>query len=172
MTPLIKNIVGNLPRLAIQLTPKLAQLPVKLTPKTLQEKAAEFAINQLLAEPLADDEMDFLAGKWLEIKVTDLQQSWFFTVLDNKISASAQPQVADVCISGNLNAFALMSAQVADPDTLFFRRDLLIEGSTELGLEIKNLLDTVELDNMPALLRQPLQKYAQLILEQQNLQAA
>ena len=29
-----------------------------------------------------------------------------------------------------------------DPDTLFFRRKLAIEGNTELGLTLKNFLDS------------------------------
>ena len=32
-----------------------------------------------------------------------------------------------------------------DPDTLFFHRRLSIEGDTELGLLVKNLLDRIEL---------------------------
>jgi predicted lipid carrier protein YhbT len=31
-----------------------------------------------------------------------------------------------------------------DPDTLFFNRTLDIEGDTELGLIVKNMLDAVE----------------------------
>ena len=35
-----------------------------------------------------------------------------------------------------------------DPDTLFFNRDLSIEGDTELGLVVKNMLDAVEWPKM------------------------
>ena len=36
-----------------------------------------------------------------------------------------------------------------DPDTLFFSRRLRIEGDTELGLIVKNLLDSVDWDSTP-----------------------
>jgi len=37
-----------------------------------------------------------------------------------------------------------MMLREEDPDTLFFKRKLQIEGDTELGLITKNLLDSVE----------------------------
>ena len=36
-----------------------------------------------------------------------------------------------------------------DPDTLFFNRKLVIEGDTELGLVVKNLLDSVDWSSTP-----------------------
>jgi len=56
---------------------------------------------------------------------------------------------SDVCIRGDLKSFVLLAAQKEDPDTLFFQRDLVIEGDTDLGLEVKNLLDSLELDELP-----------------------
>ncbi|EXJ09542.1 ubiquinone anaerobic biosynthesis accessory factor UbiT [Nitrincola nitratireducens] len=37
-----------------------------------------------------------------------------------------------------------MAKRTEDPDSLFFQRQLSIEGDTELGLGIKNLLDSLE----------------------------
>ena len=37
------------------------------------------------------------------------------------------------------------------PDTLFFNRELSIEGDTELGLVVKNMLDAVEWPQLPKL---------------------
>lgn len=42
-------------------------------------------------------------------------------------------------------AFLQMLTRQEDPDTLFFSRRLMIEGDTELGLFVKNLLDRIEL---------------------------
>ncbi len=36
---------------------------------------------------------------------------------------------------------------------LFFQRRLVIEGDTELGLYVKNLMDAIELEQMPKALR-------------------
>jgi len=37
-----------------------------------------------------------------------------------------------------------MMLREEDPDTLFFNRKLVIEGDTELGLIVKNLLDSID----------------------------
>jgi hypothetical protein len=39
-----------------------------------------------------------------------------------------------------------LTLRLEDPDTLFFNRRLLIEGDTDLGLRVKNMLDGVELE--------------------------
>jgi len=46
---------------------------------------------------------------------------------------------------------------------LFFQRRLLIEGDTELGLEVKNLMDALELESMPTALRTGLQQLAAFV---------
>ncbi|MDR3323341.1 MAG: SCP2 sterol-binding domain-containing protein [Zoogloeaceae bacterium] len=56
--------------------------------------------------------------------------------------SSAAP--ADVCFRGELHALLKLLTRQEDPDTLFFNRQLSIEGDTELGLAIKNLLDALE----------------------------
>lgn len=52
----------------------------------------------------------------------------------------------DVIIAGNLESFMRLASREEDPDTLFFTRQLIIEGETETGLHIKNLLDSLEYD--------------------------
>lgn len=47
-----------------------------------------------------------------------------------------------------------------DPDMLFFQRRLVVEGDTELGLAVKNLLGAIEPDAVPAILRKGLQPLA------------
>lgn len=46
-----------------------------------------------------------------------------------------------------------MRAEKEDPDSLFFQRRLRIEGDTELGLEVKNLMDSLDLDELPKIVR-------------------
>jgi hypothetical protein len=43
-------------------------------------------------------------------------------------------------------AGGLLATRREDPDTLFFNRRLCIEGDTETGLHVKNLLDALEYD--------------------------
>jgi predicted lipid carrier protein YhbT len=51
---------------------------------------------------------------------------------------------ADVSFHGDLHAYLKLMLRQEDPDTLFFNRQLTIEGDTELGLAIKNLLDSID----------------------------
>jgi O2-independent ubiquinone biosynthesis accessory factor UbiT len=61
------------------------------------------------------------------------------------------PESADLTFRANLSAFLQLLARQEDPDTLFFNRELSIEGDTELGLVVKNMLDAVEWPKLPQL---------------------
>ena len=51
----------------------------------------------------------------------------------------------DLTLRADVSAFLRLLARQEDPDTLFFNRELAIEGDTELGLIVKNMLDAVDL---------------------------
>jgi len=51
-----------------------------------------------------------------------------------------------VRIRGCYDDFWRLASRSEDPDTLFFQRRLTIEGETETGLMIKNLLDGLDYD--------------------------
>lgn len=53
-----------------------------------------------------------------------------------------------VLFRANSTELLLLLTQQADPDTLFFQRRLSISGDTELALQLKNYLDTLEPDNL------------------------
>ena len=55
---------------------------------------------------------------------------------------------AQVTFSANSAELVLVAAK-EDPDTLFFQRKLSIQGDTELGLVVKNLLLSIEFASMP-----------------------
>lgn len=57
---------------------------------------------------------------------------------------------ADVTFTATTADFARLALRLEDPDTLFFNRRLLIEGDTDLGLTVKNMLDAVELETAAA----------------------
>ncbi|MDC9597520.1 ubiquinone anaerobic biosynthesis accessory factor UbiT [Xenorhabdus anantnagensis] len=61
------------------------------------------------------------------------------------------------------NDFILIAARKEDPDTLFFQRRLRVEGNTELGLHVKNLMDSIELESIPPILRFGLLRLAEFI---------
>lgn len=142
--------------------PSLLRLPLKLTPFAVKKRVIEQLVNWQFSQALADGELEFLDNRWLKVEVRDLGLSWFITLQNEKLKIS-QSADADVTFSGNTNDLILIAARKEDPDTLFFQRRLIIEGDTELGLYVKNLMDSVDLDAMPAPLRIGLAQLAGLV---------
>jgi len=129
---------------------------VKFAPFFPQKFVLERLLKQLLLEPIADGDLEFLSRKTLKISVTDIGIGWRLSYHNGQVVIQTLNGPADATISGNAKAFILLASRKEDPDTLFFRRELSIEGDTELGLEVKNLLDSVELDALPLVLQQTL----------------
>ena len=75
----------------------------------------------------------------------------------------------DVCISGESPDFVLLATRQADPDTLFFQRRIRIEGDTELGLGVKNTMDSMDWDDLPLPLRRLLQAVSLVIEKVQKM---
>jgi predicted lipid carrier protein YhbT len=142
--------------------PSLLSVPLKFTPFALKRQVLQQVLGWQFQEALAEGDLDFLEGRWLRIEITDLHLQWSMTVNDGKIQVGEQKEF-DVSFSGNANDLILVAARREDPDTLFFKRRLRIEGDTELGLYVKNLMDSIELDSMPALLRQGLHRLADFV---------
>lgn len=132
--------------------PSLLSVPLKYTPFALQRQLLEQALGWQFRQALVDGDLAFLESRWLKIEVRDLALQWFMTVENNRLLVSQQAD-ADVSFSAEANDLILIAARRQDPDTLFFQRRLLIEGDTELGLYVKNLMDAIDLDAMPAPLR-------------------
>ncbi|AKJ41110.1 ubiquinone anaerobic biosynthesis accessory factor UbiT [Pragia fontium] len=132
--------------------PSLLRLPIKFTPFALQKQVLQQLLSWQFRQALAEGELDFLESRWLKVEVRDLALCWFVTVREGVLLVSDNQQ-EDVSFCGDANDLILIAARKQDPDTLFFQRRLVIEGDTELGLYVKNLMDAIELENMPAPLR-------------------
>lgn len=142
-----------------RLLPLLAHLPF-----AMQRMSLETSLNRLFAEPLRDGAFDLLEGRWLQLRIPDLGLGWFLTHSRGRLRIARQAE-ADVRISGNWREFLLLASRQEDPDTLFFRRRLVIEGDTELGLAVKNLIDSLDPDQLPPLLWRLLQGTGQKLTE-------
>lgn len=151
--------------------PSLMRLPLKITPFSVQRQVLEQLLSWQFHESLIDGELDFLDGKWLKVEVTDLKLVWFISLQEGQLIVS-RDAVADVSISSNANELILIAARKEDPDTLFFQRRLVIEGDTELGLYVKNLMDAFELEKMPTPLRFGLLQLADFIKLSQEHEGA
>ncbi|MDH2897640.1 ubiquinone anaerobic biosynthesis accessory factor UbiT [Rahnella variigena] len=142
--------------------PSLLSLPLKFTPFALQRQVLQQVLSWQLRQALADGELNFLEGRWLKIEVSDLSLTWLMSVQESKLVIAERGE-ADVSFSGNANDLILIAARKEDPDTLFFQRRLRIEGDTELGLYVKNLMDSIDLDTMPLLLKNGLLRLADFV---------
>ncbi|KAB0559698.1 hypothetical protein C1N64_05270 [Pantoea sp. SGAir0215] len=142
--------------------PKIIGLPAKIAPFTLKKPLLQQLLNWQFRHVLAEGELDFLQGRFLGIEILDMHLTWMTTLEDGRLKV-LQHAEADVWFRGNANDLLLVAARKADPDMLFFQRRLLIEGDTELGLEVKNVMDAIELDTMPVGLRTAIQHMAAIV---------
>ena len=115
--------------------------------------------NLALWSSLRDLDWQEVYGRRFCVRVIDLGLKFHFSIGRQGFV----PEVAhgaDVTFSATAEDFLRLSLRQEDPDTLFFNRRLVIEGDTELGLRVKNMLDGVELDALlryvPPALRQRL----------------
>ncbi|WLS79452.1 SCP2 domain-containing protein [Erwinia pyri] len=142
--------------------PQWLRIPVQLVPFMLKKQLLQQILSWQFHHALTEGELDFLEGRWLGIEIRDLGLRWATTVEQGKLRVADHAQ-ADVWFRGDANDLLLVAARRQDPDTLFFQRRLVIEGDTELGLEVKNLMDAIELEFMPAPLRFGLMQLADLV---------
>ncbi len=132
---------------------KIIGIPGRLLPYSAQKQVLSMVLNQAFREPLQHGELDFLEGAKVRIVVTDLNINWLIGVGSDKFTPIERELEDDVCISGESPDFILLATRQADPDTLFFQRKIRIEGDTELGLGVKNTMDSMDWDDLPMPLR-------------------
>lgn len=146
----------------VHAAPSLLRVPVKLAPFALKRQALEQLLRWQFQQALADGELAFLEGRWLSIEVRDIGLRWF-TSVENEQLIVRESAAADASFSADASDLLMIAARKQDPDTLFFQRRLVIEGDTELGLYVKNLMDAIELEQMPKPLRIMLLQLAEFV---------
>lgn len=159
------ELSGNLSKLLIN-APKYALKPVNLVPEKVQQTLLLSVLSKVLTQALEDGELAFLQNNWLHIDITDVPFHFYLSVNENNglILQKKLEQEVNVRFAGDTQSMLQLMSRNIDPDTLFFQRKLLVTGDTELGLEIKNFLDDMDLDNLPSLLQTALQKYNELAI--------
>lgn len=111
-------------------------------PWALKQGLVEVPLNQLFAEALAEGDFDELEGRVLRLELDDATTGVTLGLWGGRLRmATLTPEAT---IRGTTEAFRRLAQRREDPDRLFFQRQLVIEGDTELGLAVKNLLDAVE----------------------------
>ncbi|MCP5277625.1 MAG: SCP2 sterol-binding domain-containing protein [Thiobacillus sp.] len=122
----------------------LARIITRLPPWPAS-RAFAAACNLAAWPALRDLDWDHLRGRRFCVMVKDMGLRLYFSVGPGGFHAEPNGQ-ADVTFTATTQDFARLALRLEDPDTLFFNRRLLIEGDTDLGLTVKNMLDSVELE--------------------------
>jgi len=128
--------------------PALLAIPVASIPEKYSAKVIVKSLNFMLSEAIDEGDLDFLADNNVSVEIIDLKLKFAISLNNEKITASFWQAKDDLNLSGNLYDFMLLASRKEDSDTLFFQRRLKMEGSTDLGLEVKNLLDGMDMDTV------------------------
>lgn len=152
--PIAQTLVKSLPKgLATTLT---------CIPTHLSHAAIETSLNFLFSEELKYGEIDFLNGKSLLIEMSDLNFSFNLSLKNGRIVIIDTTQ-ADTNFKARFEQYVLLAGQFVDPDTLFFNRQLTIMGDTELGLEVKGIIENFDRSRFPKPINQLIATHCQLI---------
>lgn len=127
----------RLPSLVAAIASRLPQL----VPSAALAAALEVGLKRLVER----DALHALDGKVVRIVVRDAGLTMTVRCRDARFHPGSAAARADVTIAAALSDFVLLALREEDPDTLFFARRLAMEGDTETGLVVKNLLDSADL---------------------------
>lgn len=127
----------TLPTALARLGSRLPQLPPTLALIT--------GLNLALGRMIPRTPLEPLIGKRFAIRVLDAGLTLRFAYGSHGFRPIFDSAPADLTISAKSRDFIALLTREEDPDTLFFSRRLLNEGDTDLGLLVKNTLDSIEL---------------------------
>lgn len=124
---------------------------LRLVPPSAQQRLLERAMATVLAGPIQDGTLAFMAERRLAIEVSDLDLRWVVELQGQRLAVVDAP--ADATVRGSVTDLLLLAGRLEDADTLFFQRRLVLTGDVELGLTARNLLDRLPWENIPLGLR-------------------
>jgi len=106
--------------------------------------ACALTLSLVAPRVLGADALATLDGKAIRIVVVDAGVEVAFRIRSPRFEPLPANRTVDVTFTACAADFLRLATRRADPDTLFFERRLRIEGDTETGLQLKNLLDAVD----------------------------
>ncbi len=140
---LVRQTLGVLTEYLPSPTPALAAIDQSI-PMPIKQLLAEAPLNRVFAEAISDGEFDEFEGRRIRLEINGGQPGVTLGYWAGRLRVLNGP--GDATIRGSVSAFKTLAERKQDPDQLFFQRRLVIEGDTELGLGLKNLLDSLDWD--------------------------
>lgn len=140
--------------------PRPVAYPLSLLPDAMHSKLLVLGLNRVFSRLIRTGELDFLENRIVCIRIKDANISYRIRLSLGLFNGCGKDNPPDVTISANCHDFVSLALRDEDSDTLFFQRRLCLEGDTELGLQLKNVLDAVEMEdlNFPVPLQQTLKR--------------
>jgi predicted lipid carrier protein YhbT len=131
-----------------------------MLPSFVHDRAMVAALNRVFSKELEEGELDFLRGRMIRIAIADAGIEYAFTLSGDRLEPGDNRNTPDLLLNGTVYDYLLLASRREDADTLFFNRRLQIQGDTELGLYVKNFLDSLDLDSnsLPLYLQAFIQK--------------
>lgn len=124
----------------------LIQLFLNSVPEPIQGRATASAFNHMLKGQTISRRLEALEGKRLWLTILDSDTRLPFRFQNGHLRYDACRDKPDIHIRGELKYLLQLASRNEDADTLFFARQLSMEGNTEDGLLLKNFLDAMEFD--------------------------
>lgn len=117
----------------------VARLPAA-PPAFVLARALDFGVGRVVSR----EQVAPLQGKRFALVVRDLGLAMHVESTPAGFRVARAPYAPDLTVAATLSDFIALARREEDPDTLFFARRLAVEGDTELGLVLKNLLDGID----------------------------
>jgi predicted lipid carrier protein YhbT len=126
----------EVPRIVAGIVSRLPPQP----PAFALTRALDFGVGRIVSPQAVAP----LRGRSFMLTVRDLGLSVRFESTPSGFRVSRASRPPDLTISASLRDYIALWLREEDPDTLFFARRLTVEGDTDLGLTVKNLLDGID----------------------------
>jgi predicted lipid carrier protein YhbT len=124
--------------------------PLQLLPEAPPAHVLAIALNGGICLGLVSRAaLEPLLDKTISLEASDLGTRVRVAYDGRRFKARAGCAPADLTIRSTVAGFAALALRREDPDTLFFTRRLVMTGDTELGLVVKNLLDSIDWTRLP-----------------------
>lgn len=123
-------------------------------PETPPSFALATALNLVRPKLWPDEDFSWMRGKTVRLAISDLDRGVTVRFDGERFGLADGP--ADVTLGASLADYLILARRQEDPDTLFFQRRLTIEGDTEVGLALKNLLDATDFSPLIEMLPAPI----------------